>query len=148
MAPDFASVTNRPASAAAALLDPLAKIITAPTVTIGGVRAVVGFSVLTPTEMGLYQINIRVPAGVAVPVVVSISGQKFNPTTIAVQLRCADGISLNLSPSEARPVRLLTSPDSLRASSIPPAAPASDPPVPHAAPECSTPQLRQASAEP
>jgi uncharacterized protein (TIGR03437 family) len=83
------AVTNQPATGAAAPLSPLAETSTTPTVTIGGVPATVGFSGLTPTSVGLYQVNVqvppRVPTGSAVPLVLSIGGQNSNTTTIASQ---------------------------------------------------------------
>jgi uncharacterized protein (TIGR03437 family) len=56
---------------------------------IGEVRASVLFSGLAPTFVGLYQINVQVPAaapfGNAVPLVVSIGGAIAQTVTIAVQ---------------------------------------------------------------
>jgi uncharacterized protein (TIGR03437 family) len=69
--------------------NPLSQTTTTPTVTIGGIPAVVNFAGLAPTFAGLYQINAQVPQGVApgnaVPVVVSIGGVVSNTVTIAVQ---------------------------------------------------------------
>jgi uncharacterized protein (TIGR03437 family) len=60
-----------------------------PTVTIGGVGAKVLFSGLVPDDVGLYQINVQVPAGaasgVAEPLIVSIGGVTSNTATIAIQ---------------------------------------------------------------
>jgi uncharacterized protein (TIGR03437 family) len=60
-----------------------------PTVTIGDVPATILFSGLAPTFVGLYQINVQVPAAVApgnaVPLIVSIGGATANAVTIAVQ---------------------------------------------------------------
>jgi len=82
------AVTNQPATGAAAPLSPLSETTTTPTVTIGGVPAKVLFSGLTPTYVGLYQVNVQVPAGVsaggAVSLILSIGGQRSNTTTIAV----------------------------------------------------------------
>ena len=59
-----------------------------PTVTVGGVPAVVQFSGLAPGFVGLYQVNAVVPNGVTpgnqVPVVISIAGQTSPAVTIAV----------------------------------------------------------------
>jgi uncharacterized protein (TIGR03437 family) len=83
------AVTNQPATGAAAPLSPYSQTTTPVTVTIGGVPATVSFAGLTPTYVGLYQVNVQVPPGVptgaAVPVVVSIGGQSSNITTIAVR---------------------------------------------------------------
>jgi uncharacterized protein (TIGR03437 family) len=60
-----------------------------PTVTIGGVPATVSYSGLAPGEVGLYQVNVQVPAGVptgnAVPVVVTLGNGVSNTVTIALQ---------------------------------------------------------------
>jgi 6-phosphogluconolactonase len=89
------TVTNQPATGAAAPLKPLSETITAPTVTIGGVPAKVTFSGLTPTYVGLYQVNVQVlagvPSGSAVPLILSIGGQHSNTTTIAVDISPAAG---------------------------------------------------------
>jgi uncharacterized protein (TIGR03437 family) len=61
---------------------------TTPTVTIGGVPAPqVNFSGLTPTAMGLYQIDVVVPAGVPTglqPVVVTIGGVESEPVNLPI----------------------------------------------------------------
>lgn len=83
-------VTNQPATGAPALGDPISATIATPTVTIGGVTVpAVLFSGLTPGDVGLYQINVQVPAGVspgaAVPIIVSVGGAHSNTATMAVQ---------------------------------------------------------------
>ena len=55
-------VTNQPASGDPSPSNPLATTATLPTVMIGGQSAPVAFSGLTPTSVGLYQINVIVPA--------------------------------------------------------------------------------------
>lgn len=60
----------------------------APVVKIGGVVAPVSFSGLAPSFVGLYQINVQVPAGVsgtALPLIVTQRGVDSNTATIAVQ---------------------------------------------------------------
>lgn len=83
-------VTNQPATGAAPSAGVLSETIARPTVTIGGVPATILFSGLAPTFVGLYQINVQVPAAVApgntVPLIVSIGGATANAVTIAVQL--------------------------------------------------------------
>jgi uncharacterized protein (TIGR03437 family) len=57
-------------------------------VTIGGIAAKVLFSGLAPGYVGLYQVNVTVPAaaaGNAVPVVISMGGAMSNTVTIAAQ---------------------------------------------------------------
>jgi uncharacterized protein (TIGR03437 family) len=82
------AVTNQPASGAAAPSSPLAETTTTPTVTVGGVAATVSFSGLAPGAVGLYQVNVLVPAGVpagaAVPVQISMEGTLSNTVTVAV----------------------------------------------------------------
>ena len=69
-------------------LTPLINTTTMPTVTIGGVPAPqVTFSGLTPTAIGLYQVNVVVPAGVPIglqPVVVTIGGVASDPVNLPI----------------------------------------------------------------
>jgi uncharacterized protein (TIGR03437 family) len=80
---------NQPATGAAASTTALAPTVTMPTVTIGGVTATPSFSGLAPGYVGLYQVNVPVPAtvaaGSAVPVVISMDGATSNTVTIAVE---------------------------------------------------------------
>jgi uncharacterized protein (TIGR03437 family) len=82
-------VTNQPATGAAPAADVFSETIARPTVTIGDVPATILFSGLAPTFVGLYQINVQVPAaapfGDTVPLIVSIGGATANTVTIAVQ---------------------------------------------------------------
>jgi uncharacterized protein (TIGR03437 family) len=61
---------------------------TLPTVTIGGVNAPVAFSGLAPGFVGLWQLNVQVPAnaptGNAVPLVITLNGRTSMVTTLAV----------------------------------------------------------------
>jgi uncharacterized protein (TIGR03437 family) len=80
-------VSNQPATGVAAGASPLSVTLTAPTVTIGGVAAAVSFSGLAPGDVGLYQVNVQVPAGVVgatAPVILTIGGVASNTVTIAV----------------------------------------------------------------
>jgi uncharacterized protein (TIGR03437 family) len=82
-------VTNQPPTGSAAGSSPLSVTTTTPVVTIGGVPAVISFSGLAPGFVGLYQVNVQVPAGApvgnAVAVALSIGGVPANVVTIAVQ---------------------------------------------------------------
>ncbi len=76
------------ASGVAAPGNPLYVTPTKPAVTVGGVPATVDFSGLTPGLVGLWQLNVLLPAsaptGSAVPLVVSYGGRNSATTTIAV----------------------------------------------------------------
>jgi uncharacterized protein (TIGR03437 family) len=93
------AVTNQPLTGSPALASPLSETTTNPIVTIGGVRANMLFSGLSPGSVGLYQVNAIVPAGTAtgsaVPVVISIGGVNSNSVTIAIQ----SPVSPNPQPS-------------------------------------------------
>jgi uncharacterized protein (TIGR03437 family) len=82
-------VSNQPATGAAGPSNPLARTPTMPTVTIGGMAAVVSYSGLAPTLIGVYQVNAVVPPGVAagnaVTVVIGMGNAMSNTVTIAVQ---------------------------------------------------------------
>ncbi len=81
-------VSNRPSLGSASPNGPLAATLVTPVVTIGGVPAAVSFSGLAPGYVGLYQINVQVPAGAPtgpdIPIVVMIGGVPSNTATIAV----------------------------------------------------------------
>lgn len=80
-------VTNQPASGNPAPSSPFAETIALPTVTIGQLNAPVVFHGLTPTAIGLYQINATVPstgAGLQ-PITVSIGG--LTSTVSHIQVR-------------------------------------------------------------
>lgn len=83
------AVTNQPTTGSPAPTAPLAETTTKPTVTIGGVPAVVQFSGLAPGLVGMYQVNAFVPSGLAggnpVPVAISIGGITSNTVTMAVR---------------------------------------------------------------
>jgi uncharacterized protein (TIGR03437 family) len=67
--------------------DPLYVTAFTPTVTIGGVAATVEFSGLTPGFVGLWQLNVRIPANAPtgeVPLVISVDGRAGNQTTVAI----------------------------------------------------------------
>jgi len=80
-------VNNSPATGVAAV-DASSTTIIQPVVSIGGQTAVVGYSGMAPGFIGLYQINVTVPAGVtgsALAVGVSVGGIAANGVTIAVK---------------------------------------------------------------
>jgi uncharacterized protein (TIGR03437 family) len=66
-----------------------AVVTTTVTATVGGLPAAVQFAGLAPGFVGLYQVNLQIPAGVsaggAVPVVLMQGGAASNTVTIAVQ---------------------------------------------------------------
>jgi uncharacterized protein (TIGR03437 family) len=69
--------------------EPLARVKTPVTVTIGGKPATVSFAGMAPGFAAVYQVNAQVPAGVtagdAVPVVITQGGFASNTATIAVK---------------------------------------------------------------
>jgi uncharacterized protein (TIGR03437 family) len=81
-------VTNTPASGELSPSDPLAVSQVQPTVTIGGRPAQVLFSGLTPSSVGLYQINLvpasDTPTGLQ-PVVITVNGIASKPVNIAIR---------------------------------------------------------------
>lgn len=74
---------------AAAPSSPLSYTVATPTVSIGGKTVAPSFSGLSPGFVGLYQINVAVPSGIAssnqVPVMLTIAGETSPPATIAVK---------------------------------------------------------------
>jgi uncharacterized protein (TIGR03437 family) len=57
-------------------------------VTMGGVNATVSFSGLAPGFVGLYQVNAKVPAGLASgnhPVVINVGGSSSNSVLLPIQ---------------------------------------------------------------
>ena len=83
------AVSNTPQTGAVAVASPLSKLIGNPTVTIGGVPAAVSFAGLASGFIGLYQVNVQVPQGVAagdaVPVMLSAGAIASNTVTISVR---------------------------------------------------------------
>jgi uncharacterized protein (TIGR03437 family) len=59
---------------------------TPPTLTVGGTAAAIVYAGVAPNQVGLYQINFMVPAGLqgTLPVVVSIGGKSTSPVTLAL----------------------------------------------------------------
>jgi uncharacterized protein (TIGR03437 family) len=90
------SITRQPISLAtgaavpipASANDPLYLTSFTPTVTIGGVAATVEFSGLAPGFVGLWQLNVKIPAnaptGNEVPLIVTVDGRPSNQTTVAI----------------------------------------------------------------
>jgi len=68
---------------------PVATVVTAVTATIGGINAPVHFAGLAPGFVGLYQVNVQVPAGVtagsAGPLVLTQAGVSSNTVTLAIR---------------------------------------------------------------
>ncbi len=82
--------TNPPvASGTAPPADTLARVVLPVTVTVGGREAAVEFAGLAPNFVGLYQVNVRVPQGVApsgsTPVVMTQGGIASNTVTLALR---------------------------------------------------------------
>ena len=66
---------------------PLSRTTSTPAVTIGGVPAQVEFSGLAPLAVGIYQLNVAVPAGAPAgqqPVVVTIGGASSPAVTLPI----------------------------------------------------------------
>jgi len=76
-------------SGEAAPSDPLAKVTTPVEATVGGKAAVVHFAGLAPSFVGLYQVNVQIPAAVtpgsAVPLVLYQNGVPSNTVTLALK---------------------------------------------------------------
>jgi uncharacterized protein (TIGR03437 family) len=68
-------------------MSPLSLTVAEPVVTLGGVPLNVFYSGLTPTLVGVYQINLtvpkKVPQGISVPLVIGMDGYE---TTINVRV--------------------------------------------------------------
>jgi virginiamycin B lyase len=84
------AVSNTPGSGSGAGSgSSLSNVVAQVSVTIGGQTAPFLFAGLSPGFVGLYQVNVQFPTGVApgnaVPVIVTTAGLKSNTATIAVQ---------------------------------------------------------------
>jgi endoglucanase len=83
------AVTNQPATGYPAPAAPLAGSIVTPTVKIGNAAGKVSFAGLTPGFVGLYQVDVQVPAdapaGDQVPLSIAIAGVESNMVTIAIR---------------------------------------------------------------
>jgi uncharacterized protein (TIGR03437 family) len=83
------AVINAPPAGSPAPASPLATTVKTVTATVGGVSAPVTFSGLAPGFIGLYQVNVTVPAsapvGDAIPVTLIMDSAMSNTVTIAVQ---------------------------------------------------------------
>jgi uncharacterized protein (TIGR03437 family) len=81
--------TNPPVSTGATSpSSPPAQVAVAPQVTVGTANAQVLFAGLSPGSVGLYQINVEIPAGVGtgnVPIVVTQGGVASNAVTVPVE---------------------------------------------------------------
>jgi uncharacterized protein (TIGR03437 family) len=81
-------VSNQPATGAGALASPLSRAQAAVTITLGGIPCEVLFVGLAPQLVGVYQINFRVPTGIAsgtATLVVRASGSESQPLTVPVR---------------------------------------------------------------
>jgi uncharacterized protein (TIGR03437 family) len=80
-------VENPPGTGVLAPQSPLSHVSVPPLVTIAGQDAAVGFAGLAPLFAGLFQLNVRVPAGVAAgdrAVVISSGGRSSKSAAVAV----------------------------------------------------------------
>lgn len=81
-------VTNQPASGARSSAFPLSETLTVPVVRLNGVPVTVSFSGLAPGLVGVYQVNVIVPAdaepGSAIEVDIEIGGVRSRALTVAV----------------------------------------------------------------
>jgi uncharacterized protein (TIGR03437 family) len=81
-------VDNQPASGEPSSSSPVSSTRSTPEVTIGGQRAEVIFSGLAPGIVGLYQLNVRVPANAASgiqPLVITINGIASKESSVPIQ---------------------------------------------------------------
>ncbi len=81
-------VSNTPASGDPAGTQQLSSTVNPVTVTIGGANAPVSFAGLTPGTVGLYQVNVTVPAGIAAgnqAVTVTVAGISSKASVLPVQ---------------------------------------------------------------
>jgi uncharacterized protein (TIGR03437 family) len=74
---------------AAPSAEPLARVVDAVTATVGGQAATVQFAGLTPGYVGLYQVNVQIPAGIAPgPAVNLVLTQRSVPSnTVTIALK-------------------------------------------------------------
>ena len=82
-------VTNQPATGSPGQATPAAGTLTLPAVTIGAMEAKVLSSALDPALVGVYRVNVEIPAnaplGDAIHVLLSAGGSSSNTVTIAIQ---------------------------------------------------------------
>ncbi len=81
-------VTNQPASGDPASGTSLSRLVTLPTVTIGGQAATVAYAGLVPSLPGLYQLNVVVPSGIATgsqSITVTAGGVTSPASTMPIQ---------------------------------------------------------------
>ena len=81
-------VNDPPPTGEPAARDPLSQTLTQPAVTIGGRTATVEYSGLSPESIGLYQLNVRVPADIDAgyqPVVISVNGVQSKTVDLPIR---------------------------------------------------------------
>ena len=82
-------VSPAPRTGASASASPfLSRTVSTPSVTVGGSDAAMGFSGLAPGFVGLYQVNMTIPADApsgSVDVVIQVAGQASKPVKLAIQ---------------------------------------------------------------
>ena len=98
-------VTNQPPTAAPASGSPLSVTTTTPAVSVGNIPGTVSFSGLAPGFVGLYQVDVQIPAnaplGSAVPVTVQVGSAVSNSVTVAIASSTTGGLSVQVSPNPA-----------------------------------------------
>ncbi|MEO8025853.1 MAG: hypothetical protein ABI823_05250, partial [Bryobacteraceae bacterium] len=81
------TVTPSAAAGQPAPMDPLSMAVVQPDVTLGGVHLPLYFAGLSPGQVGVYQIDVAVPAntplGLAIPLTITQGGQT---TTLSVRV--------------------------------------------------------------
>ena len=81
-------VQNQPATGEVTPAEPLSRVSVLPVVTVGGRQAEVLFAGLAPFNVGLYQINVRIPADAPTglqPVVITSNGIVSKAANLPIQ---------------------------------------------------------------
>jgi uncharacterized protein (TIGR03437 family) len=94
-----------PATGEAAPVGVNARTAAQPHVMIGGVPAILNFSGLAPGLVGIYQLNVQVPAntpiGDAVELSIDVGGASSNKVTVAIGAPAEGAVRVTISPGSA-----------------------------------------------